>query len=279
LAGNGTDPNAVADATDNRRAAAAVGVQADVRWTPVLGDTELSLLGGVSFLGHVNGRNDVEEGNVVVKQGAGTYDYGTVDVQARVAFPRDRWYNAVELYGSSVFIETFQKRYLTEGTLLGASNYALDEGKAFRVGVYGLGGVRSFGAGFSQRDGTRAEGGVTLDYGARRVGFGVRGGYQTEQASEDHLTERGPQGMAYVRTTVDRFDGLVSFVYQKRDYYRINRNDSRFGPTAQLAYSLNGTLSIIGTYQYLRNASTVENTQIDYDYTRHLATLGLEARL
>ncbi len=279
-AGSSADPNAVADATDRRRAAGALGVEGDVRWTPVRGVTEFSLLGGLSFLAHVNGRNDETDaaGNIL-KQGAKTYDYGTVDLQARLAFPRDRWNSAIELYGSSVFIETFQKRYLTEGTLLGAANYAIDEGKSFRVGAYGLGGLRSFGAGFGDRDGQRVEGGLTADYGKRRVGLGVRGGYQMELAN-DSLTERGPQAMAYVRGSIDRLDGIASFVFQKRDYYKIDRNDSRFGPTVQLAYAMNDTIAVVGIYQYLRNVSTVaDGAAIDYDYSRHLATLGLEARL
>ena len=92
----------VSDATDLQRSAAAIGVQGDVRWTPVRGVTELSFLAGVSFLGHVNGRNDeLDSGTGIVKPGSKTYDFGTVDLQARVAFPRERWYSAIELYGST----------------------------------------------------------------------------------------------------------------------------------------------------------------------------------
>ncbi len=280
----------ISDATALQRSAAAIGVQGDVRWTPVRGLTELSFLAGVSYLGHVNGRSDQLDVNTgIVKPGSKTYDFGTVDLQARVAFPRERWYSAIEVYGSSVFIDSFAERYLTEGTLLGSTNVAVNEAKNIRLGAYGLGGVRSFGEDFSVRDGTRAEGGITFDYIGRHMGVGLRGGYQAELTDSELFTEKGPQGMFYARGSIDRFDALVSFVYQKRGYDSavnpdptapaFERSDDRFGPQLQLAYGLSDILSVVGTYQYLRNVSSTEGYAIDFDYSRHLATIGLEARL
>lgn len=280
---------------DAQRAAFGLGVEGDVRWTPVRGLTELSFLAGVSFLGHVTGRND-EDVDVVdsagvssttVKPGAKLYDFGTIDLQARLAFPRERWHSAIELYGTSVFIDDFASRYLTEGTLLGSSNYAVNDSKSLRVGAYGLGGLRSFGEGFGVRDGQRAEGGITVDYLMRHAAFGVRGGYQAELTDSPLLTESGAIAMLYARGSTEHLDAMVSFTYQHRGYDSapnqdptlpdFERTDNRFGPSAQLAYWLNDMLSVVGTYQYLRNVSS--GYPADFDYARHLVTLGLEARL
>jgi tetratricopeptide (TPR) repeat protein len=281
----------VSDATNFQRSAAAIGVEGDVRWTPVRGLTELSFVAGLSFLGHVNGRSDEVDGSTGnIKQGSKLYDFGTIDLQARLAFPRERWNSAIELYGSSVFIDDFSQRYLTEGTLLGSTNVAVNESKSFRIGAYGLGGIRSFGDDFSVRDGQRAEGGLTFDYIGRRAAVGLRGSYQGEFTQSEQFTEKGPQAMFYVRGSLERFDALASFVYQRRDYNSVantvdtsapayDRADNRYGPTVQLSYALSDILSLIGTYQYIRNVSTVEGDVVDFDYSRHLATLGLEARL
>lgn len=280
----------ISDATDLQRSAFAIGVQGDVRWTPVRGVTELTLQGGLSYLGHVSGRNDeVNTSTGIVKPGSKTYDFGTIDLSARLSFPRERWNSAIELYGSSVFIDGFSERYLTEGTLLGSTNYAVTENKNLRVGVYGLGGLRSFGDLYSVRDGTRAEGGLTLDYVTSHAGFGLRGGYQAELTDSELFTEKGPQGMLYARGAMGRLEVLVSFIYQRRSYdsapnpdptgAAFDRSDNRFGPQAQLSYLLNDMLSVTGSYQYLRNTSSTEGYATDFDYTRHLATIGIEARL
>lgn len=293
----------LSDATNLQRAAVGIGVQGDVRWTPVRGVTELSFLGGLSFLGNLSGREsetvpmrDLDgnpirdgDGNAVTSERAGskTYDFGTIDLSARLAFPRERWSSAIELYGSSVFINDFSERYLTEGTLLASSNVAVNAPKSIRVGAYGLGGIRSFGADFSARDGTRAEGGLTLDYITRNVGAGLRAGYQAELADGDQFTENGPLALLYARGSTGRFDALLALVYQMRNYNRFegatgtsfDRTDNRFGPQLQVSYGVTEILSVVGTYQYTRNASKTEGYTSDFDYTRHLATMGIEARL
>ncbi len=116
----GGTPATVADATALRRKAAGIGGEAELRLTPLRGITELSFAGGVSFLGHLNGRKDTPVGtDGLIRQGSKEFDYGTVDLQGRLAFLRERWTSALELDGTMVFIDDYAQRYLTERDVFG----------------------------------------------------------------------------------------------------------------------------------------------------------------
>jgi tetratricopeptide (TPR) repeat protein len=243
-----------------------LGAEADVRWTPVRGVTELSFAGGASFLGHLTNRN--------VDEGAKQFDYGTFDLSARARFTGDRWLTTIELLGTAIFIDDYAERFLTEGDLIASTGYAVGSAKALRIGAYGIGAARSFGNTFDQRNGTRLEGGLTLDWQAlRNLGLGLRGGYQSEQTTEPEFDEGGPTAMAYAQSRFGRLDALVALTYQRRDFRNVPRVDNRLGPQATLSYNLDDTFFIVGSYLYLHNSSTSQ-----YDYQRHLVTVGVEAR-
>ncbi|MBC7792616.1 MAG: hypothetical protein H7Z43_02825 [Clostridia bacterium] len=171
---------------------------------------------------------------------------------------------------------------MTEGDLIASTGYAVGSAKALRIGAYGIGAARSFGGQFAnQRDGTRFEGGVSVDWSAlRNLGLGIRGGYQTEHATLDVFTEGGATGMAYAQARFGKLDALLAVTYQHRNYAtNQDRVDNRFGPQATLSYALNDTFYVVASYLFIHNASSLADTsRAGYDYNRHLVSLGVEAR-
>lgn len=288
--GSGVGSSAIVDASALQRKAAGIGAEAEVRWTPVRGVTELSVAAGASFLGHITGRNEDEVSlsdgaggtTSTTREGSSTYDYGTFDLSARARFTGERWLTTIELAGSTVFIDDYNERFLTEGDLIASTGYAVGSAKAVRLGAYGIGAARSFGGSFrDQRDGTRFEGGLTVDWQAlRSLGFGVRGGYQTEQTTLDIFTESGATGMLYGQARFGRFGALAALTYQHRDYAtNIGRVDNRLGPQVTLTYAVTDTFSVVGSYLFIHNSSSLADVDAAaYDYNRHLVSLGLEAR-
>lgn len=282
--------SAIVDSAALQRKSAGLGAEAEVRYTPVRGVTELSFAAGASFLGHINGRGEDQvnvpdgQGGTTqsVREGSRRYDYGTFDLSARAKLTGDRWLSTVEVLGTAVFIDDYAERFLTEGDLIATTGYALGDAKAVRVGAYGIGALRSFGGSFKdQRDGTRFEGGLTVDWQAlRNVGLGARGGYQTERTTLDIFTEHGATAMAYGQARFGRFDAMLALTFQRRDYATSQgRVDNRLGPQASFSYNLDDRFFIVASYLFIHNASSLADSALaGFDYNRHLVNLGVEAR-
>jgi hypothetical protein len=150
------------------------------------------------------------------------------------------------------------------------------------LGVYGRGGYRDFREGNDEdgdldRDGAQLGGGLVLKWkGGGGWSADARAGYQAELAEGDVMKERGPEARLAVRWRWRQLGVRALLNYVMRDYPEraavIERTDQRITPRLDVRYGINDWLGVRASWALTRNLS-----QDAYDYTRHLAQLGVEA--
>ena len=210
-----------------------------------------------------------------------TYDVATGALFGHVGYQRGSMQAGLDLTLTEIFIDTVEEAFARYFMGRRALHGEVWWRGGVSLGAFADAGIRDFSTGNiegsdTDRDGAQLVGGVAATLRTGSVVWSSRLGYRSDFAEGDARRIRGPLGELRLALARGAFSGRLGVLYEYRDYY-LNaverRIDQRITPSARAQINFLSMYGVFAEYRFVRNI-TISN----FDYSRHLAQLGLEMR-